>query len=230
MSNGYFVYRSLLARLKAAGQPCRVHGGLDCAGIYKRERGMFWRAVLEEDDAYTGPGCRFTLQVDIKPLVYDDVRFAVTLPGETIPYSGLLRAKHGFAFYTFCRQAYLVRDEEADNETRLREIAAQMFDDISEALAELRKEAGTTVGAWHRFILRQQDREPMLAGLSFLALKQYDEAARCFLQAERDDRIWYARYGKDDRYFHHVCMDFCTVMSRGESWEKEYVTEGLPEA
>lgn len=227
MHIGLKIQYELLDYLKEIARPRKVKVSRKCLGMYKKEKSVFWRAEIREDYSYLGEGNCYVLKVSIKPLVYDDLRFAITEPGENIKYTDVLRANRGFAFYEFFNKPYIIEDNEAEKSERLNEIAKQIFEDTMVAVSDFLKMIDAKHGDFHHYIISLRNDEPMLAGLSCMALQEYSAAINCFSQAECTGRYWNLAYGALSRLFHNVCIDYCTIMLIGSQWKKEYVFSGI---
>ena len=110
MRNGLKIQYELLEKIKEIAVPYKVKVSRKCFGMYKNEKTLFWRATVREDYQYMGEGNCYILEISIKPLEFDNFRFTVIEPDENIKYTDVLRANHGFAFYTFFKKSYIVAD------------------------------------------------------------------------------------------------------------------------
>ena len=192
--------------------------------MYKNENPLFWRAIIREDYQYLGKGNCYYLEISIKPLNFDNIRFSITAPDENIKYTDMLRANQGFAFITFFKKSYIVTDDKPE---LLQAIAAEILSDTHTVVANFLKNIRDKYGDLYHFIIENSDEEPVLAGLSYISLGKYQKAIECFDFADRENRYWNLVYGSLNRPFHKVCRDYCTTMLNGLSWCKEYVFQGI---
>lgn len=225
MSNGLKILKCLLDELKTEAKQYKIKVSQKCFGMYKKEPSFFWRAVIRQDYSYTGEGLLYLVAVSVVPPQFDEIRFMITNPGEGIQFTDVLRANRGFAFFTISERKYLYSDSEnLDQKETLRKLAGTIIDSVRFDISAFREKIHTEYGDLFHYLLSQREAEPILAGLAHIHLQDYIQAIECFDLAEREGKYWRLCYGTLDRFFHHVCRDYCIAILQGIPWEKSYVT------
>lgn len=224
MSSGLTILKRLLDELKSEAKQYKIKVSQNCFGMYKKEPSFFWRSVIRQDYSYSGEGILYRVEVSVVPPEFDDIRFMVTNPGEAIKFTDNLRANRGFAFYPISERTYLYSDSENYNDSEtLRNLAVSIINSVRCDISEFIKRLHDEYGDIFHYLVSLREQEPIMAGLAYIHFKDYSQAIDCFDFAEREGKYWRLCYGTLNRYFHHVCRDYCIAILHGISWDKSYV-------
>lgn len=221
------VYRQFLKQLAVEAKPYRVKVSRNCIGMYQNMGDFFWRALIRPEPKPDG-NIRLNTQVEIKPLRFDALFFEIAEPGRKVKITDLVRANRGFAFYTI--ESFSAAIENSAVEESMGKASKQILEQSQAAVDTFLQQVNTQAENIYEYFIAQCDKEPMLAGLSYMCLGNYEDSKKCFQKAEHDGKIWRFSFGPARRYLHCVLSDYCECMLTGSTWKEEFVTDGLNES
>lgn len=96
-----------------------------------------------------------------------------------------------------------------------------------ESLNDFWNDINNQHGDIFQFFIFRKEEDPVMAGLVYIHLKQYDKAIECFEYSETSGKYWTLSFGSYKRYYHLIAIDYCKVITNNMEWKDEYVVGGI---
>lgn len=227
MGIGFDLVYEIIKELKTLGKPYKMKASKSSLGLYQNDKTYLWGTCILPRDYPSRPYFYLEVSLFIKPLVFDEIdRTLRHAPNEKL--GDAANSNIGRSFYDISKKNYAYdRDKLKNGEITAHMIAQTLLDDAMKEMKEFWEEVNSKNGDIFQFFVSRKEVEPMLAGLSYIHLKQYDKALECFEYAETSEKYWFLSFGNFRRYYHLIAADYCKVMINSLEWKAEYVVGGI---
>lgn len=227
MSEGFEFVFAVINELKKLGKPYKIKASKQSLGLYYNDKTYLWGTTIMPSSYSSESFIRLEVKLLIKPLVFDKIdKILRHAPDENL--GDALNINIARSFYCISENSYKYdRDKLKNGEITTRMIAQTLLDDAMKSMNEFWKNINEKYTDFFQFLTSKKEEQPVIAGLAYIALKQYDKAIECFEYSEASGKYWAICFGSWKRYYHLIALDYCKVMANNMEWKEEFVVGGI---
>ena len=156
--------------------------------LYKKSSPYFYSAFYYCNGIYKEGTISFIVDIGVKYMRYDELRYSIISPDESIKFTDKLRANS----MAMC-PCHFIRENVAfdwdESEEQLSRVCNELLDYIERVQKEFLHKAEMQYGGLDNFYVANENEYPLMAGLTYVERCLFKDAERCFRNSKDGDNI-----------------------------------------